>query len=82
MLKPHSGFIGYNLWATDQAAHEVLDGFTKAGVLRSYSCGDRKSPSVTVSRDWATLRAQTQRGVLNAVQMVCSTTVDVDVTEQ
>jgi len=75
-------FVAYNLWATDQDAHEILDGSTRAGVLRGYSCGERNTPSITVSPDWATLRAQTQRGVLNAVRMLWSTTADVDVQEQ
>ena len=75
-------FVGYNKWVTDQQAREILDGITRAGVVRAYSCGDRTTPSITVNSDWATLRAQTQRGVLNAVKMVCSTTTDVEVRQQ
>ena len=53
-------FVGYSMWASDQEAREILAGFTRAGVVRAYSCGDRTTPSITVNSDWATLRAQTQ----------------------
>jgi hypothetical protein len=36
----------------------------------------------TEGKDWTTLRAQTQRGVMNAVRMVCSTTADVAVNQE
>ena len=35
---------------------------------------DRSDPHVVVGPGWDTLRAQTQRGALNAFSMVCSVT--------
>jgi hypothetical protein len=57
-----SVFVVYNLWSTDSEAHRLIDGFTQAGVLKAYSCGDRTAPSITVSKDWATLRARHSAG--------------------
>jgi hypothetical protein len=71
-------FVAYSMWSTDREAHEILDGFTRAGVVREYVC-DRTAPSITVGPEWAKLEPRTQRGVLSAVQMVCSTTANVDV---
>jgi hypothetical protein len=38
-------FVAYSMWSTDREAHEILDGFTRAGVVREYVC-DRTAPSI------------------------------------
>lgn len=66
-------FLVYSFLSTNRDAHEIVDGFTRSGVVESYSC-DRSDPHVVVGPGWDTLRAQTQRGALNAFSMVCSVT--------
>jgi hypothetical protein len=66
-------FLAYGFWSTDRDAHEIVDGFIRAGVVESYSC-DRSEPHVVVGPGWDTLRDRTQRGALNAFSIVCSVT--------
>ena len=66
-------FLGYSFWSTNREAHEIADGFIRAGIVESYSC-DRAAPFIVVGPGWDTLRAQTQRGALNAFSMICSVT--------
>jgi len=66
-------FLAYSYLSTNREAHEIVDGFTKAGVFRSYSC-DRSNPYVVVAHEWDSIASRSQQGAVDALKMVCATT--------